>query len=174
MRNNYSNKNLTFFAVMKKDDLDHRPITLVSSIADAREYVERLIQVDHFEHFKSWAELRELDLNSDEAWNTYADTCVDPKEWANYVIAKMHYKHSDVAAMLRIFAHAVPLGCSYENSFELEKFKAQLEIKKSLIDAWDKAVKDKSLDKVIKEAKEKAKKELEDIANDEVAEDESE
>lgn len=171
IKRDYSNKNITFYAITKKDDPDENILTIVPSVADAREYIQRMLQVDHFDHFRSWAELKKLDINAPQTWYLYSAMCVEDAEWDNYLIAKLRYKNRDIAALLRIFAHTVPLGCSYENPIELQKFKAQLEIKNSIMEAWNKSKKDSELNKIIEDAKNKVEKEFADMAEDEVDED---
>lgn len=124
---------------MKKNDPEKKIYTLTSSIENAYEYLNHLLQVEHFDHFKSWANLKGLDINDEATWTEYIANCIELDEIAQYVVSKVLYTNESVAAMLRIFAKCIPLNCSFEHPSEMKKYLQDTEMKAQLLEALKKA-----------------------------------
>ena len=132
-KKDYSKNRIHFYAVLKKSDSEKKIYTLTTSVNDAMEYAESMIQLDHFEHYSKWCDLRNLDMNDLNTWNTYYDNCVNDEEKMDYAITKISYSGKYVASMLRMFANCIPLGCSYENEAELEKYKSEVNTREQML-----------------------------------------
>ena len=133
---------------------------------DAYEYLNKLIQVEHFEHFKKWAELKNLDINTSSTWDLYSAQCIPEEEWDKFIISKISYTNKSISAMLRMFAKCVPLGCSYENNLELTKYLETLKLQEQILKGLNSID-----DPTIEEAKRKIQEEFEEMNNEEVADD---
>lgn len=136
-RKNYDKKKIHFYAVMKKSDTEKKIYTLTTSVEDAIEYAESMIQLEHFEHYSSWCKSRNLDLNDLAAWDIYYADCVDEQEKFDYIITRVSYTGSYVASMLRMFANCIPLGCSYESDAEIEKYKSEVDTQEQMLKLQD-------------------------------------
>ena len=138
-KRDFSKKKIYFYALTKKNDPEKKFYTLTSSIKDAYEYLNHLLQVEHFEHFKSWSELKNLDINDEKTWILYLNNCIDVEELEHYTISKVLYTNAAVASMLRTFASCIPLNCSFEHPSEMKKYLQKIEIEAQMLDAIKKA-----------------------------------
>ena len=104
----------------------HKFLTVTTSKLDAKEYLIALLTVLHNEHFISWCELRDFDPESVESWITYYATAIDQAEINKYKIIDVWYSHQDLLAIVRMFGHCFPIGCSFETEAEILYFESLL------------------------------------------------
>lgn len=105
---------------------NENPASLVTVLADKNqidEFIDRMIIVDNWGHFKMWCSLRELDYKSLESQYSYIDNYVaaNPQEAESkytFIVRKTLYTKEALASILRMFNGCVPIGCSYESPVE--------------------------------------------------------
>ena len=100
-------KKIPLYLIYRNED----PSSLVTVLADKKqidEFINRMIIVDNWDHFKMWCDLRNLDYKStEEAESKYT-----------FIVKKTLYTKEALASILRMFNGCVPVGCSYENPVE--------------------------------------------------------
>lgn len=114
--NNKKNKKVYLYAVIKKDDSKNF-LTLTLSKYEAIEYIKNLLKILNFSHFKSWCLLKEIDVNDDKSWTEYLAVCAS-EQLEEYSIVKVSYLFKDIVAMIRMFGHCIPIGCSFDTAME--------------------------------------------------------
>ena len=114
-------KKFVFYAVKNTDDMN-QILTLTETKDQAMEFGYKYLRMKHFDHFKMWCELRNLDVTDIESWDSYFVTVLPYEEKAKYVIIKKIYTHDEMAAFMRMFLRCAPIGCDYENDQELLYF----------------------------------------------------
>ena len=126
---NVRNKRITFYVV--QDELNPvNFLTLTCSKKDAIEFAYTYLKIQHIEHFKLWCDLRELDYNTEMAWELYSRKCITKEELKRYRIRKVSYTFNAVASMLRMFGRCNPIGCSFDTPTEYNYLKQKLETQK--------------------------------------------
>lgn len=152
-------KKLNLFGVSKKDTPDVF-LTITNTKDESLEYVKKDILFKHIEHFRSWAQLRNLDWTEWDTQDTYLTDCIDIEEWSNYYIVPLYYTYPEIASMIRMFGNYIPLNCSFEfpqeklywlTSQNSEDLKKILENSDSLFLQLDEKDKD-TLREIIKES----------------------
>lgn len=106
---------------------NENPASLVAVLADKKqidEFIDRMIIVDNWAHFKMWCNLRKLDYKSLESQYSYIDNYVatNPEEAESkytFIVRKTLYTKEALASILRMFNGCVPIGCSYESPVEV-------------------------------------------------------
>ena len=106
---------------------NENPASLVTVLTDKKqidEFIDRMIIVDNWAHFKMWCNLRKLDYKNLENQYAYIDNYIaaNPEEAeSNYtfIVRKTLYTKEALASILRMFNGCVPIGCSYENPVEV-------------------------------------------------------
>lgn len=113
---NNKNKKVYLYAVVKKDNTKNF-LTLTSSECDAIEYIKNLLKILNFSHFTAWCRLKEIDVNDDKSWVEYLAVCAS-EQLEEYSIVKVSYLFKDIVAMIRMFGHCIPIGCSFDTPME--------------------------------------------------------
>lgn len=121
------NKKITLFAVYDKKENPTKFITLTLYKKEADEFIYNLLRISHFEHFKSWCEIRNLDVNDDSSWSKYLCNCLSIEDINRYVIHKVIYKLGDVVSIMRMFGGCIPIGCSFDTECEQNRLDYILE-----------------------------------------------
>lgn len=114
--NNKKNKKVYLYAVVKKDNSKNF-LTLTLSKDEAIEYIKNLLKILNFSHFNSWCLLKEVDVNDDKSWTEYLAVCAS-EQLEEYSIVKVSYLFKDIVAMIRMFGHCIPIGCSFDTAIE--------------------------------------------------------
>ena len=92
-----------------------RILCITQNKLQAKEYIERLLINKYFEHYKSWALLRGLDLNNTTNWKIYKKVVIKEIPYKYY---KTKVNYSTIAGLLRIFYGCTPIGCSFDTYIE--------------------------------------------------------
>lgn len=146
---NKNNKKISFFIVQDNKDSPNF-LTVTCKKEDAVDFAYKYLRVKNFDHFKLWCDLRELDPQSDSAWERYFQTCLTIEEKRKYLIRKVTYKMNDLAAILRMFGGCLPIGCSFDTESEYNYLKYKLQSQEAT----------KTLAKTLEEVFTKAKEEM--------------
>lgn len=113
-------KLLYFYLVFcKEEDGSYNPdipLTVVNTKKQAFEFSVRHICLKYREHFISWANLKNVNVNDFKIQLEYADKV--RKELNNYFRQLYILKPNDMAAILRVTQGCIPIGCSYESQEE--------------------------------------------------------
>lgn len=117
-------KKFIFYLVCDTDK-DETILCVCNKLKEISEFVNTKILVDHFDHYKSWCELKQLDINNMDSKREYLINYItNSPEGAltkyNYIIKKIDYDKDSISAVLRILHGYIPLGCSYELPNEVE------------------------------------------------------
>ena len=133
-------KKIYLYLVFEKDNQDSL-VTILDDKKQISEYINRRILIDNYEHYLMWCDLRKLDFKNSENELLYINTLLDSNEEVlskyTYIVKKVYYKRDKIASILRMFNKCVPLGCSYENAFELPYIKEYIEFIKNKEDKKD-------------------------------------
>ena len=121
---NLFSKKFKFYLVCEADN-DESIVCVCSTVNEIGEFINSKILVDHFDHYKSWCELKNIDFNDITSKRTYLinyfnNSSEETLDKYNYIIKKINYDKNTVAAVLRILHGYVPLGCSYETPEEVQ------------------------------------------------------
>ena len=116
-------KKIPLYLVYRKED----PSSLVTVLADKNqidEFIDRMIIVDNWAHFKLWCSLRKLDYEDPESQYSYIDNYIatNPEETESkytFIVKKAFYTKEALSAVLRMFNGCFPIGCSYESPVEV-------------------------------------------------------
>lgn len=130
-------KSISLFFISDKDnpylDEDNKIpniLSVVSNENEAEEYIDKRLFIDNCDHFSSWCELRELEINRD-SWLKYKSNIYNPY---TYELNEVSYKV--MASLLRLFYGCAPIGCSYDTLIEtsalLVKTKEEVEKEEDL------------------------------------------
>lgn len=106
---------------------NENPESLITVLPDKKqinEFIDRMIIVDNWDHFKMWCSLRKLDYKDPENQSSYIDSYVaaNPDEAESrytFIVRKTFYTKEALSAILRMFNGCVPIGCSYESPIEV-------------------------------------------------------
>lgn len=105
--------------LIKEGERPQHIYTITASQEEANEYVNKKLQLDNKDHFKSWCELRNLDINGADTWNSYVGEVLLPNTPVPlFAISKVIYRVEDMAGLLRLFNRCKAIGCSYDNEVE--------------------------------------------------------
>ena len=111
------------YALVSKE-VKNKFLTITKDPKEAEEYAMMLLRIKHYEHFKSWCDLRELDSKDFPNWLKYYTDCVPSTEKQCFQIVKIKYELSNILAILRMFGNCLPLGCSFDTELEYAYFNA--------------------------------------------------
>lgn len=115
-----------------------RIFTVTGKKKDCEQYIDRKLMLENYGHFSSWCSLHgeSPDL---KGWCAYLGEGVLPyAEMNKYSILTLKYRPDDLAYIMRITNHCIPLGCDFEKEDEYEHFlsslpeELQVEIEKRL------------------------------------------
>lgn len=87
-------------------------LTLTETEKDCEEYINNRLRIENRVHFSSWCSLHQKDVNANESWQEYMNLGI--VDITKYYISKVSYTHANIAAILRMFNHCVPVGCNYD------------------------------------------------------------
>lgn len=117
------NKTIPLYLVYKNEN----PESLVTVLANEKqinEFIDKMILVDNWEHFKMWCNLRKLDYKNINSQYYYIDNYIEtnPEEVRSkytFIVKKTLYTKEALSSILRMFNGCVPVGCSYESPVEV-------------------------------------------------------
>ena len=117
------NKTIPLYLVYKNEN----PESLVTVLANEKqinEFIDNMILVDNWDHFKMWCNLRKLDYMNVNSQHSYIDNYIEanPEEAESkytFIVKKTYYTKETLSSILRMFNGCVPIGCSYENPVEV-------------------------------------------------------
>lgn len=112
---------ITLYMVMLKDvsKPENRMIfTISEKVSECESYLNNLMLLDNKEHFISWCNIHECPVN-DLSWKKYLKLDIVDKN--KYVIRKVKYSKNDIASILRMFNHCIPMG-GFETENEIKLF----------------------------------------------------
>lgn len=121
------NNRTYFYTVYLKDCGPQNWITVTCSKKDAREYVHRVLKLEHMEHYKMWCELRDYNIDSPETWYKYFRTVLTKEDICKYLIGEISYGPNELASVIRVFVGCQPIGCSFDTKNEYDFLKYQVE-----------------------------------------------
>lgn len=115
-------KKIPLYLIYRNED----PSSLVTVLSDKKqidEFINRMIIVDNWDHFKMWCDLRNLDYKSTESQYSYIANYIETnteeaESKYTFIVKKTLYTKEALASILRMFNGCVPVGCSYENPVE--------------------------------------------------------
>ena len=115
-------KKIPLYLVYKNENPDSL-VTVLSDKKQINEFIDKMIIVDNWEHYKMWCELRKLNYKDISVQYSYIDNYINtnPEEAQSkysFIVKKTIYTTEAMSSILRMFNGCVPIGCSYENPFE--------------------------------------------------------
>ena len=121
---NLFSKKFEFYLVCEADN-DESIVCVCSTVKEIGEFINSKILVDHFDHYKRWCELKNIDFNDITSKRSYLinyfnNSSEETLDKYSYIIKKINYDKATVAAVLRILHGYIPLGCSYESPEEVQ------------------------------------------------------
>ena len=137
------NKGLVLYGVLKedpskKDLIPENPtpaeklaayevLAVTSSVKEAREVLDKIIYLNHIEHFNLWCSCHDqVPAFREQSWKKYKRDVIGKKdyieEFSNYNILALTYGINDIAAILRVLYKCRPLLMDYEKPAELHKY----------------------------------------------------
>lgn len=105
---------------LTSNDINNRFLTVAKNKNQVYEYLTKLLQLEHKEHFDMWCDLRELDNENYGNWLQYYETVISEAEKSKFKIVKLKYSLDAMLSVLRMFSRCLPLGCSFETPIEHE------------------------------------------------------
>ena len=110
---------LVFYAIsLVKEPTKFLSLTLTKE--EATEFVLQHLKMRNLEHFSSWCDCHELNVNDDLAWLKYFNDVLTVKDKTEYTINKIGYTYINLGAFLRMFSGCLPIGCSFDQPIEYE------------------------------------------------------
>lgn len=88
---------------------------------DCDEYLNKMLQVKHKQHYGMWCECHNLDYRCDDSWNKYCADVIND-EFNNYLITECYFDAQRIATVFRMFNGCQPLGCNFEQDVEFKYF----------------------------------------------------
>lgn len=137
------NKGLVLYGVLKedpskKDLIPENPtpaeklaayevLAVTSSVKEAREALDKIIYLNHIEHFSLWCSCHDqIPAFREDSWKKYKRDVIGKKnyieEFSSYNILALTYNINDIAAILRVLYKCRPLLMDYEKPVELHKY----------------------------------------------------
>lgn len=98
--------------VIYKDNSQEKVLCVCTKKREVTEFIRRYYLVTHFEHFKSWCELHNYDVKSQEAANAYID--ISASDSFMFPVIAYWYDVNSLAGLLRMINNYTPVGCSFE------------------------------------------------------------
>jgi hypothetical protein len=117
---------------VSKTEAPEKIITIVSTKAQANEYIIKVLFNEYKEHFTQWCSLRNYDVNAKESWELYFKTVIPMEAKSKFLITNLRYNEADLLAILRMFSHCQPLGCSYDTLLEYNYIANNIKIAQTL------------------------------------------
>ena len=109
----------------KSEEVDYtqeKPITFVASKEEAQLALDRIVYLDHIEHYMLWCKLRELAPGFlSESWSMYHATLTE-EDKKKYTLVEFKYSLQDFISILREYAECDPLFLPYESRNELDTY----------------------------------------------------
>lgn len=94
-------------------------ISVVNSLDEASVVIDKLLRLKYDDHFKKWAEFRNLKVDDVNSWYEYEETCIPIEDvQSSYAIIKTSYTMGELASIIRMFTCCVPLGLPFEGDME--------------------------------------------------------
>ena len=90
--------------------------TVSYNLEDCNEYIECKLYDDNESHYLQWCALRNLQPQDTYSWDKYFDTVLYDN--IPYKVIKMQVFFSDLLALVRLFEHCQPIGCSFDREVE--------------------------------------------------------
>lgn len=90
--------------------------TISYNVEDCNEYIENKLYDDNESHYIQWCALRNISPQSPESWDTYFDVVLYDN--IPYKVVKMPVSFTDLLALVRLFEHCIPIGCSFDREVE--------------------------------------------------------
>ena len=117
------NKTVPLYLVYKNENPESL-ITVLANEKQINEFIDKMILVDNWDHFKMWCNLRKLDYKNVNSQYSYIDNYIEtnPEETESkytFIVKKTFYTREALSSILRMFNGCVPIGCSYENPVEI-------------------------------------------------------
>lgn len=88
-------------------------ITITTKEEECIEYVINLMVTLHGAHYNSWIECHDY-KDSYTTRLQYYQQIIGEEERNAYAVRTLSYGKAELAALLRMFMHCVPLNCSYD------------------------------------------------------------
>lgn len=98
--------------VIYKDNSQEKVLCVCTKKREVTEFIRKYYLVTHFEHFKSWCELHNYNVKSQEATNAYID--ISASDSFTFPVIAYWYDVNSLAGLLRMINNYVPVGCSFE------------------------------------------------------------
>lgn len=109
---NKSKKLFKAYALMDKEKPETF-LTVTLTKNEALEYaVKYVLFVQFKDHFTQWCALRGLDTEDGQVWAEYLS--LNTEELERYIVKEIFYTYAELVALVRMFAHSQPLGCTFE------------------------------------------------------------
>lgn len=129
------------------DEFRNNIVTFVTEKKQVIEYVNKRLIVDHYDHYKQWCEVHNLDICNPDAENEYLKTVgATWDDYCQYTFKKFIYNLNEIASIFRITNKCSPVGTSYETAAEIEYMEKYYSYCKQFIDMFQDN-KEKSVDK---------------------------
>ena len=117
------NKTIPLYLVYKNENPESL-VTVLANENQINEFIDKMILVDNWEHFKMWCNLRKLDYKNVNSQYYYIDNYIEtnPEEVRSkytFIVKKTLYTKEALSSILRMFNGCVPVGCSYESPVEV-------------------------------------------------------
>ena len=119
MFNFLKRKKKVFVYLVYENEKEDSLVTILSKQEQIGEFIDRMVILDHWNHYVAWCKLRELnykDIESEQAYieNFYKIATQEDKQNYTYIVKRVAYNTDAIASILRMFNGCVPIGCSYE------------------------------------------------------------
>lgn len=124
MFNFLKKKEKVFVYLVFKNEQEDSLVTILSKQGQIKEFIDKMVIIDHWDHYVAWCKLRELnykDIESEQAYieNFYKTATQEDMQNYTYIVKRAAYNTDAIASILRMFNGCVPIGCSYEFKGEL-------------------------------------------------------
>ena len=123
---------LKYFFISDKDS-DGKPLCIVETKEQAKEFVSNRLYIKHLDDYKSWCYFNQRALDN-SSWQEFLQNKIDKEELNSFLIGSKCFNKSEIAAVLRMFIGCAPIGCSFESQQEYQYFGEKLLAKKKLAD----------------------------------------
>lgn len=104
----------------KLDSGDSRIYTITTEFKECKEFIDTMLYYKHFNHFENWCNCHNLDCKLDSSWNKYVEDVLSEYEEDKYYIGEIRVSKKELATIMRLYYHYIPMGCSYESSYEID------------------------------------------------------
>lgn len=128
-----NNRIIKAYMLISKDDPDNI-LTICLHKSEARMYAHMLLREKYLHHYENWCILHGYDVDSMTSWYIYFDEIVPDSEKEAYIITQVKYSYKNIAALMRMFAGCLPVGCDFEDEYEYDYAEAKLNMEKEYVE----------------------------------------